>query len=421
MTSLASWRHSGRSLWAAAGLSLASLVTPNVAYAQTAAPCEHAVLTLSEAATLLRIEADELRELAEQRALPSRRVASSWRFNCTALMAWLNGDWDMPARTTGQPAADPSSLVPHDPRSLLTTKDLAAVSGTGTAARPAQTPPTSESPAPDSQQTPVGEAPEERAAEDVFLRGQRVLLGRGDVVVDAGQFYSRSDDHLLAPVGGGVGLTTAEQQTFTTLFVGRVGIFEETELFASATFLSQRHRQFIGGTDLANERQSEFGGTNVGVRRTLLRETAGRPDIIATFSGYIPTGGRSRAVGGGLVFVKSVDPVVLFAGANYLHALGQVTANGTGATLGLEDRFDLSMGYGLALNDTLALSMSVSGAFAGPAARDDARPKQPSIFSGRIGLTSWLARGLYIEPSVSFALTGPGNSVAFGATLPYAF
>ena len=43
------------------------------------------------------------------------------------------------------------------------------------------------------------------------------------------------------------------------------------------------------------------------------------------------------------------------------------------------------------------------------------------IYSLQVGLTSWLARGLYVEPTVSFGLSGPGNSVAFGVTLPYTF
>ena len=39
----------------------------------------------------------------------------------------------------------------------------------------------------------------------------------------------------------------------------------------------------------------------------------------------------------------------------------------------------------------------------------------------RFALTSWLAEGLYIEPSVSFGLSGPEDSFAFGVTIPYAF
>ena len=85
------------------------------------------------------------------------------------------------------------------------------------------------------------------------------------------------------------------------------------------------------------------------------------------------------------------------------------------------ERLDVSLGYGLGLNDTLALSMAVSSVFAATTAVNDVRIRQPHSFSGRFGLTSWLGKGLYIEPSVSFGLTGPGNSFPFGVTLPYAF
>ena len=46
---------------------------------------------------------------------------------------------------------------------------------------------------------------------------------------------------------------------------------------------------------------------------------------------------------------------------------------------------------------------------------DNAELRQQDRFSLQFGLTSWLAKGLYIEPSVSFGLSGPGDSYAFGA------
>jgi hypothetical protein len=284
----------------------------------------------------------------------------------------------------------------------LTTEELSNVKAAGTAA---------------PQDKPVGEAPDERPAEDIFLRGQRVLLGRGDVVVDVGQFYSRNDQHVLASVDGAVGLATLEQQTFTTMLMGRVGVLNETEVFASTTFHSQDQNQFVGSTTLGSNAQNRFGGVGMGVRRTLLRERPGRPDIVATVSGGIPAKDAPYTLGGGLVFVKSVDPVVLFASGNYVHAFRR------GASTGIrtENGVDVSMGYGLALNDTLAISMSVGGAFTGTSTLDNVRFRQPSVFSGRFALTSWLARGLYIEPSVGFGLSGPGRSFTFGVTIPYAF
>jgi len=399
--------HAARRLWVVAGLFSMSIVPTHAAYGQTPQPCKRAVLTQTETADLLRIDAAEVARLAEQGRLPARRVGSAWRFSCAALMAWLTGE--------EKPAAALDGPLP------LTAEQIGTVTGAGAEVAQAGTPPSASAPpSVDGQNQPVGEAPQERPADEIFLRGQRVLLGRGDVVLDFGQFYARADDHLLASIDGGVGLATVRQQTFTTLLQGRIGIFNETELFAGATFNRQENRRFFGSTDLADDRRSEFGGTTLGIRRTVLREGVRRPNIIATLSGHIPTGDRPYVAGVGLVLVKSVDPVALFAGANYFRAIRR--GSSTAPSLGPEQSVDVSVGYALALNDTLAISMAVSGLFTGAATTlDDRRLRQPGTFAARFGVTSWLARGLYIEPSVSFALTGPGSSFAFGVTLPYSF
>jgi excisionase family DNA binding protein len=401
MLLIAARAHLRPGLWAIGSLFCLLVVTNEAAAGQTPPPCESTVLTLGEAANLLRVDAAEIEQLAEQHKLPARRIGSSWRFNCAALMAWLNGEWELIG-------------------SLLTARDMSEVTATGTARDQGEKPPSAKATSPaDGQNAPIGEAPEEREAEDVFLRGQRVLLGRGDVVVDFGEFYSRSGDHLLASLGSGIALATVERQALTSLVVGRVGILDETELFASTTFSSQHVHQFFGATSLARSGRSELGVASVGVRRTLLRERAGRPDIIVSLDGQIPTGRTSSAVGGGLTFVKSVDPVVLFASANYLRTFGRVESSVAGSQP--KSGVDVSLGYGLALNDTLAISAAVSGVFAGATTLDNAKLRRPGSFGARLGLTSWLAKGLYIEPSVSFGLTGPGDSFALGVTMPYAF
>jgi hypothetical protein len=276
-----------------------------------------------------------------------------------------------------------------------------------------QTPPAAE-----GQSRPVGEAPEERPADEIFLRGQRLLLGRGDVALDFGVFYGRSDDHTLATIGGGIALATVRRQIVTSLIQARVGLFDETELFAGVTFNAQENRQFFGNVDLTRDRQNAFGGTSLGVRRTLLREGARRPNIIATFSGHIGPDDRPYLVGGGLVLVKSVDPAAVFLNTNYFRAVRQGAST---STVTSDFTVDVSVGYALAANDTLALSMAAAGLFAGGAPVDNTQFRQPGTFSIRFGATSWVARGLYVEPSVSIGLTGPGRSFAFGLTFPYAF
>ena len=389
-----------RGYWAAAGMCCMLVMTGAVS-AQTAPPCASAVLTLDEAATLLRVSPADVEQLAAQGGIPARRIGSTWRFKCEALLAWLSASAEVP------------SSVPPDTQAL-SARNLAATTAAGVdqggveKAQPGQ-----------GQTTPIGEKPSERDAESVFLRAQRVLLRQGEVVVDFGEFYSRITDRSLAAIGGGVALSSVEQATFTTVLMGRVGIFDETELFASTAFHKQDVRQFVGNTTLASSGQSDFGGTQLGVRRTLLREKAGRPDVILTVLGQFPTGETPYAAGTGLVFVKSIDPVVLFASVSYLRSFGKDLP----ALVSIQPRnsFDVTVGYGLALNDTLAINMAVSGVVNGRMRLDDTRGRPVERFSARFGLTSWLGKGLYIEPSVSFGLSGPGDGFAFGFSLPYTF
>jgi excisionase family DNA binding protein len=47
------------------------------------------VLTLEEAAVLLRVEPETVRQLAERGELPGRRLGDAWRFARAALLSWL--------------------------------------------------------------------------------------------------------------------------------------------------------------------------------------------------------------------------------------------------------------------------------------------------------------------------------------------
>jgi excisionase family DNA binding protein len=49
------------------------------------------VLTVGEAATLLRVEEAHIAEAAEAGELPGRRIGGEWRFARAALMTWLGG------------------------------------------------------------------------------------------------------------------------------------------------------------------------------------------------------------------------------------------------------------------------------------------------------------------------------------------
>jgi len=381
------------------------------------------VLTLEEAATFLRLDAGELEGLALRAEVPGRCVGGRWRFNRAALLAWLNGDWTLIATavppSTDVDASEPSLFPPLPGGATpLAPETMADVTATGTTLAQADAPPPVGE---GTSEQPIGEAPEERTAEDVFLRGQRVLLGPGEIVLDTGLFYSENDNRELALVNGNIGLATVETETFTGFILVRYGLFDETELFASTTYRDQDSDVFVGDQRVTGSSRSELGDVRVGVRRTVLHESVGWPDVIVTLNGRIPTDDdhSSYALGGGVALVKSIDPVVLFANTNYLHTFSRDFDDVT--RLEPEDRIDATFGYAYALNDTITLSTSVSGLFLSETEFDTVTFRQQNLFSLQFGMTSWLAEGLYIEPSVSFGLNGPGDSFAIGATLAYTF
>ena len=410
-----SWRRVfWRCLAPALGLCLVAVTAAPVQAGVQAGPTSAwpEILTLDEAARFMRLEVGELEALARRDAVPARRIGNRWRFNRTALLAWINGDWTL--ITTAMP---PSAL--------------GKIRGTGTHPVSGEAPALSGDTAPDdtapddtapddtAATEPIGEAPEGRTADEVFLRGQKVLLAPGEVTIDLGLFYAESDSQQLALGSSGVGLATIEQETFTGFVLGRVGLFDETELFAGTSYSITDSNVVFGSEKLGGSSDSSFGDLRLGVRRTVLHEGVGRPDVILTVDGRIPVEDSSYALGGGVALVKSFDPVVLFGSANYLHSFSRDFDDVS--RLRPEDRLDVTLGYAYALNDTLTLSTSVSGLFTFETEFDDATLRAQELFSMQFGLTSWLGEGLYIEPTVSFGLNGPGDSFALGVTVPYTF
>ena len=177
--------------------------------------------------------------------------------------------------------------------------------------------------------------------------------------------------------GGSVTLGVVERDSFISSLTLRYGLFPDTELFASGSLSRSSSQTFAGANETASTTDIGFGDITLGLRKTVIHEALDVPDVIPTFKGDIPTGDGSISLGGGVALVKSFDPVVLFANVNYGH--------------------------------TFARDFS------------DTTPRKRESFDPQSGLTSLLASGFYIEPTVSFNLNGVGNDVVLGLSLPYTF
>ena len=171
MTRTAHPNNAWRRLGAAVLLSCALIASTAEAKETTAPSSAPVVLTLEEAAQLLRIRSDELERLALRNKVPARRMD---RVGASTKRPCWHGSTEI-----GSSSRPPSRRMPLP--SLRWTWG-------GSPERAPVSPKANPEPAGEDSasggksQDPIGEAPEERTAEEVFLRAQKVLLapGRGD-------------------------------------------------------------------------------------------------------------------------------------------------------------------------------------------------------------------------------------------------
>lgn len=370
------------------------------------------VLTPNEAALLLRVDRATLLDLAQTGQVPARQVGGQWRFSRAALLGWLAGyKQGMAMAHAGDAIGEPLALLRPLAARAATAVVGRGLSGAAQADQPVIAPESNE---PDA---PIGTAPKGRTASEVFLRDQRIVLAPNEVTFDFGLLYARNDTLALVDAGNGPTLGLVESDTFGGVLVGRYSVGRSTELFASTSYRNQQVAIFADGQSLSRASRGDFGDIGLGLRRTIIDEGPGRPDVIVTFEGSIPTGPSSYTLGGGLTLVKSFDPAVLFGSVDYRHSFSREFADIT--RLQPRDRIDAQVGYAFALNDTVILNTALSGSFNFATRFDDAAFRQNETFNLLLGLTARVSRNLFVQPSVSYRLNGPGSGIVFGLNFPY--
>ncbi|MGH8503077.1 MAG: helix-turn-helix domain-containing protein [Gammaproteobacteria bacterium] len=397
------------------------------AFSGVAAP---EVLTLAEAARLLRIDPGELARFAERDIVPGRRLGTQWRFSRAALLAWLAGETERTnagdqntARADASGSLHAPAVAPAQEQTAadkaLEAGELIVTSGRGGADSAPRSPGRKATQAPDT----IGEKPDLRTSEEVFLRDQLLLEPR-TLTLELGLSYARNDqrDFVFAIPPPGAPLPAREQEidSFTTIFTARYGLPGGYQLFSSLPISYQESATFFAGNQqIDSGSRTDLRALNLGVRRTVMREAAGRPEVILSADGAVPTGDSSWGVGGSVALVKTVDPVFLFGNLGYRHTFSRDFDDLL--LLESEDTFTTSFGYGLRLNDTLSISTAFSGRFTGDTEFDRVTLRSREQYSLRFGLTSILTKNLSVEPSVSFNLAGTSPNVTVGINLPYTF
>jgi hypothetical protein len=190
------------------------------------------------------------------------------------------------------------------------------------------------------------------------------------------------------------------------------GIWRRTATFTDAT---------IAGTNAPRIAREAFGGdAAVSLLGVLSHESEGRPTLVWSLDGVVPTGTGDRGFGGGLVLSKSYDPAVLFAGVSYLHGL---SANPSDWHLSLaKHNYGAQVGYIYAVNETLALSTVLLGTYRNTRSADAiAIPPPREHYALQLGTTWQIARGLFLEPAVAMRLGGDSPGLTFSLNLSHSF
>jgi len=361
------------------------------------------VLSLPEAAALLRVTPAVVEQLARTDRIPARQVGEEWRFARAALLAWLKGDRF--ASLVVAPAAEDARRTPPLPPAALS-----AVQARGPASPPviAQTQSTS---APSA----VGEAPKARSAEEVARRDQSLLARRGGGSAELGLSYARGEQSLY-PV------LRLERNVLTTTGTLRYGLRDDLQVTLRAPAVWQRTASYSDAS-IAAERvrtaHDAYGGDlSLSLLGVALREDSGRPNVIVSIDGIAPTGPGERALGAGVVLAKSFDPAVLFASVSYLRAFD--LASGDARRSLAKHNVGFNFGYTYALNDMLALNSVLSGSYRTTRSVGGIPPPREG-YALQLGMTWMLARSLFVEPAIALRIGGDRPDMTFSLNVPYSF
>ena len=276
----------------------------------------------------------------------------------------------------------------------------------------------------------LGTAPIDNS--EAFLRTATVLLAPGSMQFDHGLEYSVSVTR--APTFQADGTLSTERlrsRQWIIPFAVRYGIKEHVQGFLDIPFgyalIEQENEDF-------DEFANTFGIGDIGIGTSILlnhdKKKDSQPDLIGSLSLSIPTGDNPFGIGANdpalgtgfwglsanLNAVQSYDPVVVFASVGYSHFFGR-TYFGNHIQLG--ETISYGFGAGMAINDEITLSTSLSGSYQFDTQVDGVRFPRTSFepISLRMALTGTMFKCHIVEPFVRFGLTDDATDVNFGLNI----
>lgn len=225
-------------------------------------------------------------------------------------------------------------------------------------------------------------------------------------------------------------------RAFSGYVSGRFGIFDGVELGVNVPYYySYRYTQTSPTESVAN-RAASLGDSTVQATALVVKESETLPAVNVSVGATLPTGARpyfidprasaganpidplfgrqSRGEWGGfanLQFVKTYDPVLLFAGFGIDQS---ADSSYQGRQLRWPTRFTYNAGFSFIVSATSTIGFALIGAYQGDLRVDGVRARlsQSEPIVGRLTLSQRLAPNFYIEPSVGIGLSNDAPSVS---------
>ncbi len=260
------------------------------------------------------------------------------------------------------------------------------------------------------------EAEEFQESRDLFLRQEKIVFGQGELLAELSSAYSSNTSQLFN--------LELKSRSWDNSINLQYGLLNGLQLGLQIPVLVnavQESNNVLTGESVRDEDRG-FGDVSGDIRYQLLGEASGRPDVILNINVKSKTGGQTLRgsghwnVGGGLTFVKTYDPAVIFARLGYTETIKRKGFNPGNIV-------DYGFGVGFSLNDRVSLNAQLSGAFLGRSRQQGTKILRSSreIASVLLATTILLDRHLSVEPVIGYGLTDDANDFTIGLRLPYRF
>lgn len=270
---------------------------------------------------------------------------------------------------------------------------------------------------------------------ELYLRDRKVMTRKGNIELETN--LSFNNDDKSAPLLG----PDKTRQLFLS-FTGRYGITDDlsAHLTIPVGAAWRETSEEIGQT--SSNSTSGLGDITMGFYYQLLNESIGFPSLMLTVSAKSKTGktvepnSKRSGLGSGyweispgLSLVRTLDPIILFGGITYNYIFSDVIQKPEELESASDrvrhkpgDSINVLLGTGFSLNNKVSLSFTVNGGYFlrdkydGSEVGDTRTP-----FYFRSGVNYVYSKNCYLEPSVSFGITGDASNFSISLAHVYRF